>query len=109
MPSSFSVSTICITSASGSLATAVSNESSYTWEGVSPAACDEILWGLLTLHRAMQDNEELESVNVSLKVMAGLENFVRFGTPAGHRSFSFSAVHRSTSSAAALTGPEMDT
>lgn len=58
-----------IISATGaSLATAVGHESSYTWEGVNAAACDEILWGLLTLHRAMQDNEELESVNVSLKV-----------------------------------------
>ncbi|CAM9775071.1 unnamed protein product, partial [Laminaria digitata] len=52
---------------SGSLATAVGHESSYTWEGVNAAACDEVLWGLLTLHRALQDSEELESVNVSLK------------------------------------------
>eukprot|EP00903_Cladosiphon_okamuranus_P005971 g5895.t1 len=46
------------------------HESSYTWEGVNTAACDEILWGILTLNRAaqaMQDGEELEPVNVSLK------------------------------------------
>lgn len=47
------------------------HESSYTWEGVNSAACDEILWGILTLNRAMQamqGGEELEPVNVSLKV-----------------------------------------
>eukprot|EP00752_Nemacystus_decipiens_P018748 g16809.t1 len=46
------------------------HESSYTWEGVNTAACDEILWGILTLNRAMQavqDGDELEPVNVSLK------------------------------------------
>ncbi|CBJ27024.1 conserved unknown protein [Ectocarpus siliculosus] len=47
--------------------TAVGQESSYTWEGVNAAACDEILWGLLTLNRAMQEGDELEPVNVSLK------------------------------------------
>lgn len=51
-----------------STSTAVGHESSYTWEGVSAAACDEILWGLLTLNRAMRDTEGLEPVNVSLKV-----------------------------------------
>lgn len=44
------------------------HESSYTWEGVNPAACDEILWGVLTLNRAMQEGDDLEPVNVSLKV-----------------------------------------
>ena len=54
-----------------STSTAVGHESSYTWEGANTAACDEILWGILTLNRAMQamqDGDELEPVNVSLKV-----------------------------------------
>lgn len=48
--------------------TTVGNESTYTWEGVSSEACDEILWGLLTLDRAVRDGDNLEAVNVSLKV-----------------------------------------
>ncbi|CAM9544046.1 unnamed protein product [Ascophyllum nodosum] len=45
----------------------VGNETSYTWEGVSTAACDEILWGLLTLRRAARDSDAFEAVNISLK------------------------------------------
>lgn len=62
--------------------TAIGQESSYTWEGVSAAACDEILWGLLTLNRAMQEGEELEPVNVSLKVrhlLVSCKNCVEIG------------------------------
>lgn len=51
-----------------SLSTIVGNESTYTWEGVSSEACDEILWGLLTLHRAVRDSDNFEAVNVSIKV-----------------------------------------
>lgn len=54
--------------ASSSPSTTVGNESTYTWEGVSSEACDEILWGLLTLHRAVRDSDNFEAVNVSLKV-----------------------------------------
>lgn len=50
---------------------AVDQESSYTWAGVSPAACDEILWGILTLNRAVRDGDALEPINVSLKVQCG--------------------------------------
>lgn len=55
-----------------SISAAVGHESSYTWEGVNTAACDEILWGLLTINRAMaiQEGDDLEPVNVSLKVCA---------------------------------------
>lgn len=55
-----------------SISAAVGHESSYTWEGVNTAACDEILWGLLTINRAMaiQEGDDLEPANVSLKVCA---------------------------------------
>ena len=60
---------VCVPFAIASSSSAgVGNETSYTWEGVSTAACDEILWGLLTLRRAARDSDAFEAVNISLKV-----------------------------------------
>ncbi|CAM9210366.1 unnamed protein product [Discosporangium mesarthrocarpum] len=42
-------------------------ETAYSWNGVSADACEEILWGILTMHKALVENHAFEPVNVSLK------------------------------------------